>query len=194
MVAGITGKYCAGKNVVADALSDAGVLVVDEDRIGHEALRANRDELIAIFGSEISGSDGGIDRRALGAMVFEDPAALSRLESVVHPWMVDRTQEEIRKAGGRPAAINAAILFKMKLHMLCDFVIIVRAPVIVRLYRALRRDALSVPQVISRFRSQRQLNRAPGNVDTVSVWNVGTRNGLKRRVRRLLVRKGMVNR
>ena len=194
MVIGVTGSYCAGKNIVTELIQTFGFSVIDEDRVGHEALAAKSAEIVAAFGPAVHSAEGGIDRRRLGAVVFADEEQLALLESIVHPWMIERTRQRVESAEPRRVVINAAILFKMGLHRLCDFVIIVRAPLPVRLVRAMRRDSLSFLQVTRRFRRQRALNRAPKNVDSTTVWNVGSREALARRVFRILKRKGMVER
>ena len=79
MIIGLTGKSCAGKDEVASILSSFGYYVIDEDKLGHEALRANRDSLISEFGEGIL-SDGEVDRKKLGSIVFSDPMKLKKLE------------------------------------------------------------------------------------------------------------------
>jgi len=186
VVIGLTGKYCAGKNAVADILSDLGWQIIDEDRIGHEALSARSDALVAEFSQAILGDDGEVSRRKLGSVVFSSPESLARLEAIVHPWMVEETKRRIDDAGAPKVVINAAILFKMKLHELCDSVLIVRAPTIRRIARCMKRDGLSLRQIIGRLRAQRGLNRAPKDVDTVTVWNSGSLPRLRRRVEQVL--------
>ena len=186
MVIGLTGKYCAGKNAVADILSDLGWEIIDEDRIGHEALSARRDELVAEFSEAVLGDDGEISRRKLGRVVFSSAESLARLEAIVHPWMVAETERRIRESNAEDVVINAAILFKMKLHELCDSVMIVRAPTVQRIARCMKRDGLTLRQIASRFRAQRGLNRAPKGVDTDTVWNSGSLPRLSSRVERIL--------
>lgn len=186
MVLGLTGKYCAGKNLVADYLSRSGWSIIDEDRIGHQSLAANQGEIVEAFGREIEDADGNIDRRALGEIVFGDPAQLNRLESIVHPWMVRETKRLIDEGTEERFVINAAVLFKMGLHELCDSVIVVRSFVLLRVIRGRRRDGSSLRQIRKRLSAQRSLNRAPGGVDTISVWNNRSRIRLERNIIRQL--------
>ena len=132
MVLGLTGKYCAGKNLIARLLSQRGWFVVDEDEVGHEALVVRKRQIIDAFGRRIVGPDGAIDRRSLGRIVFSDPDALGSLESIVHPWMVSKTRRLIEAEHSDNAAVNAAILFKMGLHEFCEVTIVVRAHPFVR--------------------------------------------------------------
>jgi dephospho-CoA kinase len=186
MVAGLTGKYCAGKDRVARLLHSRGFSVIDVDALGHDALRSEAARIVGAFGTSILGRDGVVDRKALGRIVFSDPRALATLESIVHPVMVDRVEKLIAGTTG-DVVVNAAILHHMGLHRLCRAVICVRAPFVLRLIRAMRRDRLSLRAAAGRILSQKgicpQSNEPP--VDTYTVRNWGTARCLERRVSRL---------
>lgn len=195
MVLGLTGRYCAGKDAVARILERRGFRVLDVDRIGHEVLEQRREEAAAAFGPAVRRADGSIDRRQLGRIVFADPAALARLEAIVHPAMVERVRAlaAAERAAGRDVAVNAAILRRMGLDGLCDAVCEVRACLPRRFLRAVRRDRLGPLQVLRRMRSQRQtgrgLKRKPPGVDTYIVRNDrATTRRLELSVDRLLER------
>lgn len=175
MVVGVTGKYCAGKNAVSQILEGQGYRPIDVDRLGHRALEEKRERVIERFGAGIVDADGRIDRRALGAIVFADPKALRTLEETIHPAMVGYVREEIEGGEGRGFVINAAILFHMGLHPLCDRILWVDAPFFLRLRRALRRDKLPVHQILRRMWSQRKLSPQPYRnlVDIYTVRNSG---------------------
>ena len=185
MVIGLTGKYCAGKDTVARVLASLGCAVIDVDALGHEALQENAARVIETFGPAVA-SAGGIDRRAVGRAVFGRPDELARLERIVHPAMVRRVKERIAAAGG-DVVVNAAILHRMGLHVLCDAVIFVTAPAAVRLLRAVRRDHLGPRDALARIRSQADIRpqlRGAG-VDTYIVRNLGQPRSLERRVAQL---------
>jgi dephospho-CoA kinase len=177
MVLGLTGGYCAGKDAVARILERRGFRVLDVDRIGHEVLEERGEQVAAAFGPGVRREDGSIDRRALGRIVFADPAALARHEAIVHPAMVERVRAlaAAERAAGRDVAVNAALLRHMGLDRLCDAVLEVRACPLLRLLRGLRRDRLGPVQVLRRMRSQRagpgRLNRKTAGVDTYTVRN-----------------------
>lgn len=185
MVVGISGKYCAGKSEVSELLLTHGFERVDVDRLGHEALEAERERIVAAFGPEVV-SDGRIDRKRLGSRVFADPDSRRRLEEIVHPRMRERVAElagSARNEGGR-LVIDAALLFYMELHRQCDLVVWVDAPFLLRLWRAIRRDELSLAEVLSRFKAQRHISPQPylQDVDIRRVNNWGSRRRLIRAV------------
>ncbi len=191
---GVAGSYCAGKNAVISILLENGFRQIDVDRVGHEVLRepAVRSRVSERFGAGVLGPDGEVDRRALGRWVFARRAALRRLESIVHPPMVERVRAQLAREEGR-VAINAAVLFRMGLDRLCDLVLCVRAPLRARLARARARDGLGDWQALRRLAAQRgicpKLN-APG-VDIYYVDNDGGLDALREGTLAILREKGL---
>jgi dephospho-CoA kinase len=93
-IIGLTGNIACGKSTVLDMLRERGAQVLDADRVTHELQAPGQPVYHAIvteFGPGIlSAPAGPIDRRALGAIVFADSAALQRLEQIVHPAVRER--------------------------------------------------------------------------------------------------------
>jgi dephospho-CoA kinase len=183
MVVGLTGRYCAGKDTVGRLFAARGFHLIDVDGLGHEALASKASQVAAAFGDGVRGPDGSIDRRALGRVVFGDPAALARLEAIVHPAMVESVKTIIAASAG-DVLVNAAVLHRMGLALLCDAVVWVTAPLPLRLSRALRRDRIPFCEALARISAQGdvrpQLNGPV--VDTYTVRNRGTARSLERRV------------
>ena len=93
---GLTGGIGSGKSTAAERLRLLGATVVDADRIAREVVEPGRPALRQIadrFGPEMLTADGTLDRGALGALVFADPAALADLEAITHPAIWARTAE-----------------------------------------------------------------------------------------------------
>jgi dephospho-CoA kinase len=201
MVIGITGGYCAGKDAVCSLFTSCGFSEIDEDRIGHLALTAKNTEIISAFGKSILAGDGTVNRKALGQIVFSSPAKLRSLELIVHPWMVEETRKRILETDEEHTLINAAILFRMGLHLLCDGVVEVTAPAPVRVLRGLRRDSIGLRQVLERIQSQTKdhilqhfLNERGESVDIIRAGNGGSIRALSRRVDRILSNYGITGR
>jgi dephospho-CoA kinase len=110
---GLTGGIGCGKSAVGDELAELGAEYVDADRIVHELL-ATADpavrQVTERFGERVLDERGGIDRRRLGEIVFNDPAALSDLEAILHPLV----RAEIRSRVARSQA-PAIVLDAIKL-------------------------------------------------------------------------------
>ena len=102
MVVGVAGKLGAGKSSVAGLLADAGWRVIDVDLLGHRALVTERDRIVDVFGRGVLDSEGRIDRRRLGPLVFANADARRRLDVIVHPVMVRSVKtlvEAVKKKG-----------------------------------------------------------------------------------------------
>lgn len=188
-VLGIAGRYCAGKDAVVKILASRGFRSIDVDAVGHEALEERRDGIREAFGDGVMNADGSVDRRALGARVFRDPADLARLESLVHPLMVEKVKALLSRERGK-LLINAAILHRMGLHALCHAVLWITAPAPLRFLRAMKRDGLGPCQAWLRIGAQRGLRPQCNGpqVDTYTVSNRGSVRMLERAVDKVLSR------
>jgi dephospho-CoA kinase len=102
-VIGLTGNIACGKSTVLDMLRERGAQVLDADRVTHELQAPGQpvyQAIVAEFGLGILAAPAGpIDRRALGAIVFADPAALRRLEQIVHPAVRERIMSWLENVG-----------------------------------------------------------------------------------------------
>ncbi len=188
MVVGVAGKLGSGKSAVAGLLADAGWRVIDVDRLGHRALVTERDRIVDAFGRGVLDSEGRIDRRRLGPLVFANADARRRLDVIVHPVMV-RSVKTLVEADPGGIVVDAALLYPMGLDSLCDLVLWVHAPLLLRLYRALVVDRKRSATVFGAVWAQRggRLKRPPAGVDTRSVsrrtiYNVATRRMLRRQI------------
>src|SRR5215469_10667919 len=124
---GVTGGIGSGKSTVTKFLEALGAPTIDADKVGHAIYAPDGpaySDMIAAFGRGILASDGTIDRRKLGPIVFADAGALKRLNSIVHPKMFARMGEMIKhlRAGGErnPIVVEAAILIEANWQALFD--------------------------------------------------------------------------
>lgn len=152
---GLSGPYCAGKNLVASLLTLRGFECLDVDGLGHRALDESRPQLLAAFGPAALGEEGQVDRRALAALVFKDRTALARLESIVHPRANALAEAWLAQRRGANVCVNAALLHRMPSLGGLDAVLYVSAPWLRRLRRAQGRDGLAVKSALRRILSQR---------------------------------------
>jgi dephospho-CoA kinase len=123
---GITGPIGCGKSTVAGWLAELGAVVIDADQVAREVVEPGTpgfDQVVASFGRDVLREDGSLDRGALGRIVFADPAALARLEAIVHPLVRPAILERLAKADASRAAavvVEAIKLVEGGLAELCD--------------------------------------------------------------------------
>jgi dephospho-CoA kinase len=153
MLIGLTGKYCAGKNHIADILEKRGLKIIDADKLGHQVLETEKEVIFPQFGFDLKKEDCSLDRRLLGQKVFGKPEKLAALEAIVHP-SVDRLIHELTVNEGVNYVINAALLHRAAIFTRLDLIILITAPFFTRFMRARRRDRLSFMQILKRFMSQ----------------------------------------
>lgn len=130
-IIGLTGNIGTGKSTVIEWLARRGAYVIDADKVGHAVMEAGQPAYAGVlqaFGPGVLAGDGRIDRRALGALVFADPAQLARLEAIVHPAVLERTRVLLEAATAPVVVIEAIKLLEANnLLRLCDEVWVVTA-------------------------------------------------------------------
>ncbi|HEY8490008.1 MAG TPA: dephospho-CoA kinase, partial [Dehalococcoidia bacterium] len=113
---GLTGGIASGKSTISRMLADRGAVIIDADRLGHEAYRPGTPayrRVVEAFGPEIVGPNGEIDRAKLGARVFGNPEQMKRLTDIVWPAIRELARERIeaeRRRGTRVVVLEAAVL------------------------------------------------------------------------------------
>lgn len=185
MIVGLTGKSCSGKDKFASLLDSSRFTVIDEDEIGHIALDELKAELVSAFGDGIITS-GRVDRKKLSPIVFSSSSELEKLNSIVHPWMVDRTLKmcsEIEETG-KIAVINAAILQQMGFVPYCDQIILVISDLEKRIERAEKRDGITKEAFLKRAANQKGIGEGlfSSGKKVITIFNNGTEEQLSRQV------------
>ena len=148
----VFGGIGSGKSTFARLLAGLGAFFIDADRIGHEVLRPEGpafDQVSARWPSVVV--DGEIDRRALGAIVFGDPAELAILEEISHPLIAAEIARRAAAAGDQPVVVELP-LTKQIIGPGWTWVLI-DAPPELRLQRVLERGA-EKPDVVARMGAQ----------------------------------------
>lgn len=145
IVIGLTGSIGMGKSVSARMFAEAGVPVHDADAAVH---RLYEGDAVAPVEAAFPGvtAGGRIDRTKLGPLVVDDPAAMQRLEAIVHP-LVRREEERFlaaaREAGAPVAVLDIPLLFETGADRRVDVVVVVSAPAKLQRQRVLKRPGMT---------------------------------------------------
>lgn len=157
IILGLTGSIGMGKSTAAGMLCSLGVPVHDSDAAVHK-LMGKGGRAVARVEAAFPGvvRDGAVDRKALGAKVFGDPAALRRLEKILHPMVAEEKGRFIRLWASRRCpmvALDVPLLFETKGDRQCDAAILVSAPAPIQALRVLKRPGMTRER-LGRIRAQ----------------------------------------
>lgn len=131
---GITGPTGAGKTTALQALVELDAHIIDADAVYHALLESSatlRAELTARFGPSILDGEGRVNRKALGGVVFGDPAALAELNAITHRFIlaeIDRQAAGAEEQGRSAVAIDAIALIESGLGETCGAIVGILAP------------------------------------------------------------------
>ena len=190
LLIGLTGGIGSGKTTVANLFGALGVPLIDTDLIAHALTGPEGAAMPAIreaFGDRVIAADGRLDRDAMRAMAFDDPACRKRLEAILHPMIRLSTERGIAAAADQPYAIVVVPLLVEGggRGRRFDRVLVIDCPVEVQIERVMRRSGLARAQVEAIIAVQATRERRLAEADDV-VNNGGAQpSELSERVRAL---------
>ena len=179
IVIGLTGGIASGKSTAARHLAERGATVIDADKLGHRAYEPDRPafaKVVAAFGDDVVGAEGGIDRRVLGAKVFGDATQLKRLTDIVWPEILALAKDELaaaRSNGAAVAVLEAAVLIEAGWQTEVDEVWAVTVEPEVAIERASARDGADAAAIKARIDAQLSNAERTAHAGTV-IDNSGT--------------------
>lgn len=181
-IIGVTGGTGAGKTTVLEVLAGMGVRIIDCDAVYHKLLEDSvpmREELFAAFGDILT--EGKIDRKKLGKVVFGDSEKLDLLNEITHKYVTAAVRIELKKEAtgdDYAAAIDAIALIESGMGELCDVVVGVSAPEAMRVQRLVAREGISEEYALMRIRAQKSEEWFRENCDHI-LENAGTKEQFK---------------
>jgi dephospho-CoA kinase len=190
-VFGLTGNIGSGKSTVAAMLRDAGIPVLDVDRISKEVTAPGGrayDAVVQAFGRGIVRDDGSIDRKRLGEIVFADPRLRSQLEAITHPAILEGVKEAIagiKREGHRAAVVEATLIHESGRKGLFEAVISVSCDRETAISRLATRDGMTRAQAEARLRAQMPADLKAGASDYL-IDNSGTLDETRRQVEQVM--------
>ncbi len=164
-VVGLTGGIASGKSTVSHIFRSLGAQVIDADILARQVVEPGKpawQEIVNFFGREILLPDGSIDRKKLGAIVFQDPAKREVLNRIVHPRVFEeekRLYQDLRRQYPEALIIvDAALLIESGSYKRFHKLIVVYVDEQTQLHRLMLRDGISAEEAWVRIRSQMPLS------------------------------------
>ncbi|OPY58097.1 MAG: Dephospho-CoA kinase [Pelotomaculum sp. PtaU1.Bin035] len=160
---GLTGNIGSGKSTVARYLESLGAIVIDADQVAREVVTPGTPamaEIVENFGPDILNSNGSLDRKKLGSIVFSDPRAMARLNKITHPRIVEAINLEMQKTNLSPGSrnkllvIEAPLLIEVGLYKGVDEIWVVIVNENKQIERLGERDGLSSKEARLRIAAQ----------------------------------------
>ncbi len=186
---GLTGGLACGKSFVGQALAHLGAHLLQADQLGHEALLpggAAYESVVQEFGPGVIDANGHIDRRALAAVVFGNPARLAVLNSFVHPSVKQQEEEWMARVAVEDphgiAVVEAAILIETGSYKRFQKLIVVVCDEEQQVQRSMKRDNSTPEEVRARLSRQMPLSEKRKFADFV-VDTSGTKEETLRQTR-----------
>ncbi len=185
-IIGLTGGIGSGKSTVSRFLAELGAVIIDADKVGHDALKdaAIRQEIIAAFGERVLTPAGDIDRTRLGGIVFDDAEALERLNRIIQPRIHDVIKaqlEDCRERGVAVVVLEAPLLVEAGATSIVDEVWVTAAPEPTVLKRLRERSGLSESETLARIHSQISAEERVKHADVI-ISNDGSLHELKTKI------------
>jgi len=190
MVIGITGPAGSGKSTVSKIIKTIyknKASIIDVDRLGHEVLTYLfiKEKLKENFGDEIFDDNNNISRSKLGEIVFSNKEKLELLNQIVHPEILKKTEQIVKKISNKNDIIivDAALLFKIGVDKLCDKIIYVDAPEELRIKRL--SENRGIPLKRSKNIVESQDYKDYKHYD-FKIWNAGNFDQLYKEIEKII--------
>jgi len=197
IVLGLTGSIGMGKSTAAAMLRRLGVPLFDADLVVHGLLAPSGAAVSAVSAAfpGVETEAGGIDRVLLGQRVFTNPAALRRLEEILHPMVAAEEKRFLARSRARRVALvvlDIPLLFETGAERRCDYVLVVSAPALVQRQRVMRRPRMTEIRLAAILRKQVPDHRKRQRADFVVPTGAGRGVTLRRlkAIVRLLRKRG----
>jgi len=193
LIVGLTGGIASGKSLVARVFKDNGAHIIDADRIVHMLLEPRQqawEDVVAHFGKDILLSDGSIDRRKLGKIVFTDAEKRSWLNNCLHPRVFLAFTSQLKHMRERsPESIivlDAALLIETGYDRNMDKIVVVYAERAQQIERLMARDKFSREEALARIDSQMPLSEKRSHASYV-IDNTDTREAAEQQARQVFL-------
>ena len=180
LTVGLTGGIGSGKTTVAHMLAGCGATIIDADAISRSLTEAGGAALIPIkqvFGEEVIGADGALNRGAMREIVFAQPASRTKLEAIIHPLVTHTIRQQAQAAtaaGARVVVLDIPLLVEGGARWLqeVDQVLVVDCNPETQIQRVMQRSGLQREEV-ERIIAQQASREQRAKVANITILNEG---------------------
>jgi dephospho-CoA kinase len=188
---GLTGGVGSGKSTVSSYMKELGIPVIDGDKLAREAVipgSGTMNEIRRSFGPSVFNKDGTLNRARMGEVVFTNDAKREKLNSIIHPYIWNRTQQQLVEAqqeGHNLVVLDMPLLLELSWQLRVEEVWIVRVPLEIQIQRVMARDGFTRQQVLERIHKQMPTGNKL-NYATVVIDNSHSVEDTRKQVRQAL--------
>ncbi len=190
-IIGLTGGIASGKSTVSAYLKNKNIPVIDADIESKRVLDVGNDayyDVIREFSDSILNEDKTVNRKKLAEIVFKDKKLVEKLNSIIHPRVIERTNsmlEELRRKNVPIAVVDAPLLIEAGMQKITDEVWVVYTPYEIQIARAMLRDNSTREQVVNKIKNQAPFEEKAKYADKI-IRNDGTIEELYAQVDKIL--------
>ena len=187
MVIGLTGGIASGKSTVAGMFADLGAVIIDADKIARDVVDPGQEGLHSIvqhFGEEVLDQEGRLDRKKMGGLVFSNEEARKMLNSLLHPLIRSRMEQEKQKAlllHPPLIILDIPLLYESNWQKRLEKVIVVYVPESLQVQRLMSRNCLTLEEATQRIKAQMPIEEKKQRADFL-IDNSGTTEKTKEQV------------
>ncbi|WP_319003473.1 dephospho-CoA kinase [Bacillus shivajii] len=191
MIIGLTGGIATGKSTVANMMEKMGLPIIDADQIARQVVEPGakaHEEIIQTFGEVILREDRTIDRKKLGAIIFNDESKRSALNAIVHPAVRAEMKMQANKyfyEGYQSVVMDIPLLIESELHHMVDKILLVYVHQDIQLERLVARDQAGTEDAKSRIQSQLPIDEKKSHADAI-IYNDKTLDKTKQQLTNIL--------
>ena len=190
-IIGLTGGIASGKSTVSAYLKNKNIPVIDADIESKRVLDVGNDayyDVIREFSDSILNEDKTVNRKKLAEIVFKDKKLVEKLNSIIHPRVIERTNsmlDELRRKNVPIAVVDAPLLIEAGMQKITDEVWVVYTPYEIQIARAMLRDNSTREQVVNKIKNQAPFEEKAKYADKI-IRNDGTIEELYAQVDKIL--------
>ncbi len=160
LVVGLTGGMCCGKTTVSSMFAELGCCIIDADQISRKLVEPEQfawKRIVKAFGKDILNKDKTLNRRKLGAVIFQDSQKRKILNSIMHPLIIKEEERQVKEAEKKPheiTIVSAALMIEAGAYKRFKKIIVVYCSKETQIIRIMKRERVTRKEALQRIAAQ----------------------------------------